>query len=144
MPGYNVRPLEISAAIGIEQLNKLHGFLNVRRENADRFKTLMQRHDRFSTQKEIGHSSWFGFAIICEDPIVRESLTSELKRFKIDFRPIVAGNFAKSEAIKYFDYEIAGELAVANKIHASGIMIGNHHFDLTEQLKLLDRALTAF
>ena len=37
LPGYNVRPTEMQAAIGLEQLKKLDGFIAQRRENASRF-----------------------------------------------------------------------------------------------------------
>ena len=65
MPGYNLRPLEIEAAIGIEQLKKLGRFIEQRRKNATTFKEMMARYsDDFQIQKEVGKSSWFGFAII--------------------------------------------------------------------------------
>jgi CDP-6-deoxy-D-xylo-4-hexulose-3-dehydrase len=34
LPGYNVRPVEMSGAIGVEQLKKLPNFLQQRRKNA--------------------------------------------------------------------------------------------------------------
>ena len=37
LPGYNLRPTEISAAIGVEQLKKLKKFISTRRENAKYF-----------------------------------------------------------------------------------------------------------
>ena len=37
LPGYNVRPLELEAAIGIEQLKKLPGFITERRRNGLEF-----------------------------------------------------------------------------------------------------------
>ena len=38
LPGYNVRPVEMMGAIGIEQLKKLPDFIKHRRENAEYFK----------------------------------------------------------------------------------------------------------
>ncbi len=64
LPGYNVRPVEMSGAIGIEQLKKLPGFLAQRRENAKLFQELFSSHPDFIIQKEIGSSSWFGFSLI--------------------------------------------------------------------------------
>ena len=44
LPGYNVRPVEMSGAIGVEQLKKLPIFLKNRRENAKLFMELFKNH----------------------------------------------------------------------------------------------------
>lgn len=64
LPGFNVRPLEIEAAIGIEQLKKLDKFIEQRRKNAAVFEKRITEDTAFLIQHEIGYSSWFGFAII--------------------------------------------------------------------------------
>ena len=53
LPGYNVRPIEMSGAIGIQQLKKLPDFLYRRRKNADLFKKLFADSQKFIFQKEI-------------------------------------------------------------------------------------------
>src|SRR5205814_9668858 len=47
LPGYNVRPLEISGAIGREQLKKLPGMTAARRRNFALFRELFAGDDRF-------------------------------------------------------------------------------------------------
>ena len=42
LPGYNVRPLEMSGAIGVEQLKKLPSFIDNRRKNAEKFVELFK------------------------------------------------------------------------------------------------------
>ena len=64
LPGYNVRPIEMSGAIGNIQLEKLPNFIKKRRENASLFVALFKDHPDFLIQKEIGKSSWFGFSLI--------------------------------------------------------------------------------
>ena len=56
LPGYNVRPVEMSGAIGIEQLKKLPLFLKQRRENAKIFVELFANHPNFIIQKDIDNS----------------------------------------------------------------------------------------
>ena len=56
LPGYNVRPLEMSGAIGIEQLKKLSNFIAQRRKNARYFISLFANHPDFMIQQEIGNS----------------------------------------------------------------------------------------
>ena len=57
LPGYNVRPMELQGAIGIEQLKKLDGFLKIRRENAQHFVNLFKNDERFIIQQEVGESA---------------------------------------------------------------------------------------
>ena len=62
LPGYNVRPLEMSGAIGREQIKKLDNFIQIRRKNAEKFISFFANHPFIQIQKEIGESSWFGFS----------------------------------------------------------------------------------
>lgn len=111
LPGYNVRPTEMQAAIGIEQLKKLPGFIEQRRENARRFP--------YRTQKEIGESSWFGFAVFEDDiPKVID---------KHESRPVVTGNFLRQPVIRHFKCELFGDTKNADYIHDHAVMIGNSH-----------------
>src|SRR5262249_32488880 len=64
VPGYNVRPLEMSGAIGLEQLKKLDRSIEIRRANAARFVELFEGDPRFIIQRENGRSSWFSFTMI--------------------------------------------------------------------------------
>ncbi len=143
LPGYNVRPVEMSGAIGIEQLKKLPGFLEQRRKNAEVFKALFQNHSEFKIQKEIGNSSWFGFSLIIKPSSVlkRKDIVAKLKESEIDCRPIVTGNFTRNEVMQYFDYEIAGELKNADYLHENGFFVGNSQEDLSEQIHFLYETL---
>jgi CDP-6-deoxy-D-xylo-4-hexulose-3-dehydrase len=139
LPGYNVRPVEMSGAIGIEQLKKLPLFLKQRRENAKIFVKLFKDHPDFIIQKNIDNSSWFGFSLIIksESTLKRKNVISKLHKNKIDCRPIVAGNFTKNEVMKYFDYEIYNELINANYMHDNGFFIGNSQSCLKSELSFL-------
>lgn len=143
LPGYNVRPLEMSGALGSAQLRKLPGMIAVRRENARKFQALMEEFPALKTQKEIGDSSWFGFSMVLADdaPFDREQLVAVLQDHRIDCRPIVAGNFAKNEVMSWFDYEIHGQLTNADWIDRNGLFIGNHHYALDAEFALLRDAL---
>ena len=142
LPGYNVRPVEMMGAIGIEQLKKLPEFIRYRRQNADYFKQVFGKDERFILQKEIGQSSWFGFSMLIKDhSIDRKELIQVLTNNNIDTRPIVAGNFAKKEVVKYFDYEISGDLKNADYVDQYGFFIGNHQFDIKDKIDYLKEIL---
>lgn len=145
LPGYNLRPLEMSGAIGIEQLKKLPALVSARRENAESFAAMMAAFPWIRIQKEVGVSSWFGFSLVLKDdaPVGRKALAAKLTASRIDVRPIVAGNFAKNEVIKWFDYEIHGELPNAKAVDANGLFVGNHHYDLQTEFELLRTVLVS-
>lgn len=146
MPGYNLRPLEMEAAIGREQLKKLDKIIFQRRENAKYFVEKMQNIKNIRIQKEIQESSWFGFAMILEGELSnrRNELVKLLRENKIEVRPIVAGNFTKNEAIKYLNYEISGELSGADDIHKNGFFVGNHSKSNKEGIDFLISLINNF
>lgn len=144
LPGYNLRPLEMEGAIGLEQLRKLPEFLTIRKQNALNFIEAFSGNRNFVIQKEIGDSSWFGFSIILHKHVEtsRKKVVEALQLSGIDVRPIVSGNFVKNEVVKYFDYETHGELKNANWLDSNGFFVGNHHVDIYSQILLLRELLT--
>ena len=143
LPGYNVRPLEMSGAIGLEQLKKLPDFLKNRRENGLYFQELFASHSYLTIQKEIGSSSWFGFSFVLNEdaPFTRKELVAKLVENGIECRPIVTGNFVKNDVIKYFDYEVSGHLNNAEYIDNNGFFVGNHQVDIKDMIKGLFNVL---
>jgi len=128
VPGYNLRPLEMEGALGQEQLKKMDRIISTRRKNAQYFAKEMHKIEGIRIQKEIGESSWFGFALILEGKNIgkRKELVELLSNNDVEVRPIVAGNFTRNPVIKYIDYSIYGELKNADDIHDNGFFVGNH------------------
>ena len=144
LPGYNLRPLEMSGAIGKEQLEKLDSLVAGRRKNAQYFQKKMGTLKSVTVQKETGKSSWFGFSIIVNSyaNYDRDELLKHLDSNGIEYRPIVTGNFLKNiELLNHFDYEIHGEISGAQIIEDNGLFVGNHHYDLSEQIDLLFKTI---
>ena len=146
LPGFNLRPLEIEAAIGLEQLKKLDEFVLMRRTNAKLFLDLMSDFQDIRTQSEIGDSSWFGFSMVLTGKLKghRAELVEMLSQAGIESRPIVAGNFTRNPVISHLSHSIHGDLAAANEMHDDGLFVGNHHFGLSEEFNLLKNTLQSF
>ena len=147
LPGYNVRPLEMSGAIGLEQLIKLPNFIKNRRENAETFINLFNNHPFIDIQEEIGESSWFGFTLILNDnsPINQKDLVKLMTESNIECRPIVTGNFVKNkEVLEFFDYEIFNnDLGNADYIDQNGIFVGNQQVDINQELNYLHKVISS-
>jgi CDP-4-dehydro-6-deoxyglucose reductase, E1 len=139
LPGYNVRPIELEGALGLEQLKRLPKIIFERRKNAQSFRSVLESNPNIIIQKEIGQSSWFGFSLVIKpnSKISRKELIIKLNRLGFECRPIVAGNFAKNEVVKFFDSEIFGALNNAEYIDQNGLFIGNQHYPIDKAISLL-------
>jgi CDP-4-dehydro-6-deoxyglucose reductase, E1 len=146
LPGYNLRPLEIEAAVGVKQLDKLGRIIKIRRDNARYFCKRLSEFKDLSTQHEIGNSSWFGFPIILRNDLFgkRKQIIKQLKNKNIENRPIVAGNFVRNSVIKYLNYRIFGKLTNADYIHENGFFVGNHSTLIHDELDYLFDTLGGF
>jgi len=146
LPGYNVRPIEMAGAVGLEQMKKLPAMTARRRANLALFQDLFQSDDRFIIQRENGKSSAFSFTIILnpEHNIDRGLVFSSLRDADIGFRIITGGCFLRHDVARYYDYETVGDLKNAFIAHDFGFFVGNHPQDLTPQIQklyeILDRA----
>lgn len=136
LPGYNVRPLEMSGAIGINQMEKLDNLIEKRRTNYDQFYKKIKKYDFIKTQSELGNSSWFGFSIILKKnaSFSRNEMVNLFSTRNIETRPIVCGNITKNEMLDYYDYSVFGDLTASDRVHNDGLFIGNHHIDIKDGL----------
>ena len=134
LPGYNVRPLEMEGALGVEQLKRLPTLIEERRKNGVLLQAALGSHPDIIIQREIGESSWFGFSLVIRpgSQLTRKVLVLKLQELGFECRPIVAGNFSKNEVVKYFDSEVHGALTNAEHIDQKGLFVGNHHFPIPD------------
>lgn len=144
LPGYNVRPLEIEAAIGREQLKKLPAMTAQRRQNWALFHSLFAGDERFILQRENGQSSAFSLTVIL-NPACRPDrprVFAALKEAEIGFRIITGGNFLRHDVLRHYDYEVVGgSTPQADLAHDYGFFVGNHPHDLTPQITRLREVL---
>lgn len=146
LPGYNVRPVEMSGAIGIEQTKKIPMVIKERRANGAYFVEALNGIDDIRIQKETGESSWFGFSMVLEGALAgrRRELGAVLTAAGIESRPIVAGNFTRNPAMKYLDADVPAALPAADKIHFDGLFVGNRHYETRQSIDVLAEILTTF
>jgi CDP-6-deoxy-D-xylo-4-hexulose-3-dehydrase len=145
LPGYNVRPIELSGAIGVEQLKKLPAMTAARRKNWALFQRLFAGDNRLVIQRENGKSSAFSFTMMPNPSlgIPRERILAALKSADIGYRIITGGCITRHDVVKYYDYETVGDLPNANYAHDQGFFVGNHPFDLTPQIERLRSVIDA-
>ncbi len=143
LPGYNFRPVEMSGAVGLEQLKKLDGFIEKRQENAVHFVERFSGDERFIIQRESGISSWFGFSLVIrpDSRVDRSRVVQALNAANIDVRPVVTGNFLVNDVIKHLNHRVVGKHLNSQAVHDYGLFVGNHHFDIRSKINYLHQVL---
>jgi CDP-4-dehydro-6-deoxyglucose reductase, E1 len=136
LPGYNLRPLEISGAIGSIQLQKLPHFLEERRKNMEYFQSIFAGLPNIKMQQGPGLSSSFGFSVILTGQLSgkRDQILEKLEKNGIETRPIVSGDFTKQPVMSRLDYFELAEMPNAAAVDTAGFFIGNHHYNLKNEL----------
>ncbi len=128
--GYNLRPTEVDAAIGMVQLPKLEGFVESRRENASNMIAGLNAIPWLTPQKEQpgGESSWFGLPItISKDvPFTVGEIRKYLSAYDIETRPVICGNVARQPGFLKHPHRIVGDLENANAVMDRGFSLPCH------------------
>ena len=95
--GYNLKPLDLQAAMGLEQINKLEEMHDARKVNFDKLYNIFKPYEKFfhlPKATENADPSWFAFLLtIKEDaPFSRQEFVSHLENAKIQTRSYFSGN----------------------------------------------------
>lgn len=139
LPGYCVRPLEMSGAIGQEQLKKWPKMFRKRSKNADVAKKAFDNLSNVRLQREWGISSWFGFGLVLQNDLKgrRKEVIDVLTKNGVETRPIVAGNFMRNPVISRLNFDAFGTFDAANELHDHGFFIGNDCVDLKDNILMV-------
>lgn len=131
--GYNVRALELHAAIAREQLRKLPEMAAVRRANQHYFWTAMHNASclRITPPVPNGRMSPFGIHFEVPDWTLRQAVADALRANGIDCRLPTGGSFLQHP---YGSPWRRQSTPIADRIHARGMFIGNGALDLREQI----------
>ena len=138
-PGYNLRPLEMSGAIGSVQLGKWDSIMQTRLENAKHFVELFSDKPWCRIQKELGESSWFTFGMVLDGALKgrRTDVIQALDKAGIQNRPLASRNFLNQPVMPNLDHTVIGSMEAADDIHDNGFFVGNGSVALKEEISLL-------
>ena len=148
--GYNLRPTEVQAVIGMKQLPKLQGFVDKRALASQEYSTRFIKYkDFFRFQEEaVGfvEGSYFGYGIVLREHTLFtvKEITAYLQSKGIETRPIIAGNMARHPALKMYEHRISGTLANCDIIMQRGFAIGCHQGVNKEQVHYVDKCIGDF
>lgn len=138
--GFNLRPTDITASIGRNQLKRIKTFQIQRSWNRkkiiDTIKQSKLWKNQFSFQEihEKCDPSWFGLPIMINKKYskYKNKFIEYLEKSGIETRPIISGNFANQPAIKKFNLNKKNKkFPNAQIIEDSGFFIGLHTKKIT-------------
>ena len=113
--GYNLKLLDIQAAIGLAQLERLGDFTTVRRRNFDYIMENLKCYEHFFYMPEAtagSEPSWFGFLLTMrpDAPFNRNAIIRFLEAEKIMTRMLFSGNILKHPAYQDVPHRIVSTL----------------------------------
>jgi CDP-6-deoxy-D-xylo-4-hexulose-3-dehydrase len=147
--GYNLRPMECQAAMGLVQLHKLHRQNECRKVNYERLVELIQKHPKYRGQFDFIRNKnpgrieaiWFGFPCLLTADFAhrRADFLKYLTEKSVENRPVLTGNFMRQPCLKIVDGVTFGkpeEFPGADQVHHRGFFFGVNALVQGEQAEL--------
>ena len=131
--GFNLRPTDIQAAIGLSQFRSLNEFIKNRKINRNKIIKKIITDKRWDHQVSFVENnynvepSWFGLAMLINKKFKskKEAILNKLDKLGIENRPIISGNFLKQPALKKYNIiQKANNFPNANYVHEYGLFVG--------------------
>jgi CDP-6-deoxy-D-xylo-4-hexulose-3-dehydrase len=127
--GYNLKPLDLQAAIGNVQIKRLPDFCLARRNNYRKYvAALLDYSDYFIYQQPTPKSdpSWFLFFMILKNktPFERKEIVSYLENHKIQTRMLFGGNLIRQPAFMNIKHRVCGTLKNTDIVMNNGFGVG--------------------
>ncbi|MEK7611532.1 MAG: lipopolysaccharide biosynthesis protein RfbH [Patescibacteria group bacterium] len=127
--GFNFKPTEAQAAMGVEQAKRLPQFFKKREENFSRFLGYAKQWEEyFILPKSLPKAkpSWFSFPLTIRDRACfeRSEITVFLEERMIQTRPLFSGNLTKHHAYSKINYRQVGDLENSTRVLHNTFFLG--------------------
>jgi CDP-6-deoxy-D-xylo-4-hexulose-3-dehydrase len=129
--GYNLKPTDIQAAIGVEQLRKLSGFIKSRRKNFDLWEKGFQPFESYFILPRPTKGStpaWFAYPVSVREGagFGRTELTDFLAANLVETRNLFGGNITRQPAYLEIEKRIVGGLANTDFVMNNTFFLGTY------------------
>jgi CDP-6-deoxy-D-xylo-4-hexulose-3-dehydrase len=140
--GLNVRNTELNAVLGLSQLPKIDGFIEIRNRNYRRFLQICRQFPNdLITLDRPGISSFVLPFIFC-DRARKTKFQHVIRESGIESRPLISGNLLRQPFLaKYYNAE---DFKNADFLHTNAFYIGNNQFVDDARLDVLEKIMNQF
>jgi CDP-6-deoxy-D-xylo-4-hexulose-3-dehydrase len=149
--GYNLKPIEIQAAMGLEQIKKLPHITEKRKHNHKSLCNIFKNFEEYFVIPKatpLSDPNWFAFAITIKDtaPFKRKDIIDFFENNKIQTRPYFAGNIMLQPAYTGImtTEEIIINYPIARKITTDTFFLGTSPIITDEQINYIEVILKEF
>ncbi len=143
--GYNLKPLDLQGAIGLEQLKKIDSMAQKRSDNQQIIQGLFDKYIKGLSFPIVLKETWwipFGVPIICKSKEQKLKLTRYLEKNNIQTRNYFAGNLLLHPAYSHLDdYK---NYPNANKVLELVFFVGCSPTHTEEHINYIDKILSEY
>ena len=129
--GFNLRPTDVSAAIGYSQFKDMNKLINIRNINRNKIVSSLKQNPKinnnfyFIEPNKNTKPSWFGIPILIKNENKRKKFLYDLEKRGVETRPIISGNFLRQPSvIKYNLVNKKSKFHNSDIINNKGFFIG--------------------
>ena len=150
--GYNLKPTEMQAAMGLAQLDKLDLMHSRRKENFKRLYNIFSKYEDYfhlPTIHEKADPSWFGYLVTLKDGVkfTKADFVDHMESAKIQTRSYFTGNAlfhpAYSELAKEYENPRT-QFPVATKTTMDTFFLGVYPGITDEQMSYIEKTVDEF
>jgi len=150
--GYNLKPLELQAAMGLEQLKKLDYLHEARKKNFEKLYSIFEPYEEYlhlpkATEKS--DPSWFAFLMTVKEaaPFKRSDIVSHFEENLIQTRSYFTGNLLYHPA--YYAYgkeyeDLQGTFPNAHKVTLNSFFLGTFAGITDEKVDYIEEVTEGF
>jgi CDP-6-deoxy-D-xylo-4-hexulose-3-dehydrase len=145
--GYNLKPTDLQAAIGVVQADRIPEFVKKRRQNFASLYQALERYQDFIVLPRLDPRSepaWFGFPITVKDGVSKRELVHWLEAAKIETRAVFGGNILRQPGYANIECRIPGDLSQSDIIMRDTFFIGVYPRLTQEMLGFMIERLESF
>jgi CDP-6-deoxy-D-xylo-4-hexulose-3-dehydrase len=125
--GYNLKPTDLQAAIGVVQAGRIAEFVERRRQNFQRLYDALEPYQDCIVLPRLDPRSrpaWFGFPITVRNGVSKRQLVQWLEAAKIETRAVFGGNILCQPGYANTECRVSGALTQSDAIMRDSFFIG--------------------
>ena len=150
--GYNLKPLDLQAAMGLQQLEKLPMLDSARRENWAKLRAIFEPYEQYfhmPVATEKADPCWFAFLLTIrpDAPFTRSDIVEHLESLKIQTRSYFSGNILAHPGYVHLA-EQYGDMndvfPIAQLVTTNSFFLGTYVGLTAEKLEYIKEAVDEF